>query len=230
MCKYTAGGSLLSELGMLCTWLLQCCSVRARPPSLPPPWQVAAALCRSVLERTHGQAAWASRRLGYILAANHQHEEAVTAFQNALRVDDSRASLWEALGGSYYSLARYSAALRAFERAMQLDASPRRLYSVTQSAAVHAILGAPAEVRSRRLCGARSHSTLTRPDFFGGCTGGQGCSKCGCQPLCGGPSLWTNSSALACLLDLVEFLNANDFCSHICSAYYCRVSESPARY
>jgi tetratricopeptide (TPR) repeat protein len=53
------------------------------------------------------------------------------------------AALWEALGASFFRLARHTAALKAFERALKLDGSSARLYAVTQSAAVHALLGAP---------------------------------------------------------------------------------------
>jgi len=123
---------------------------------------VAQALCRDALAKTQNQAAWAARRLGYLLAAQENHEEAAVCFQHALRhvptpPEDQQAAaaavapneeqaaaaaLWEALGASFFRLARHTAALKAFERALKLDGSPARLYAVTQSAAVHALLGA----------------------------------------------------------------------------------------
>lgn len=121
---------------------------------------VAEALCRDALAKTQNQAVWAARRLGYLLAAQENHEEAAVCFQHALRhvptppedqqavagvspTEEQAAALWEALGASFFRLARHTAALKAFERALKLDGSPARLYAVTQSAAVHALLGAP---------------------------------------------------------------------------------------
>ena len=73
------------------------------------------------------------------------YEEAVNHFQSALSWDPLRAELWEVLGAAYYNLGRYTAALRAFSRAVQLDPSALRLYSLTQSGAIHVIMGAHAK-------------------------------------------------------------------------------------
>ena len=116
---------------------------------------VVEALCREALGRTQNQSRWAARRLGYLLAGQQRHDEAAVCFQHALRHATTDASgaaaeaaaataaLWEALGASFFRLSRFAAALKAFERALQLDASAARLFCVTQSAAVHALLGAP---------------------------------------------------------------------------------------
>ena len=81
----------------------------------------------------------------YLHANNGLHEEAAGYFQKALSWDPLRADIWEALGAAYYSLGRYTAALRAFSRAVQLDPSALRLYSWTQSGAIHVIMGSQAK-------------------------------------------------------------------------------------
>ncbi|KAL4853629.1 Tetratricopeptide repeat protein SKI3 [Chlorella vulgaris] len=102
----------------------------------------ALSLCREIASRAP-QARWAYRRCGYLLAASEEYEQAVTAFQTALKGDVKDAAAWEGLAASYQSLGRFTAALKAYTRALHL--SPQRAYSHIQSGNIHMALGSFAE-------------------------------------------------------------------------------------
>ena len=59
--------------------------------------------------------------------------------QHSLRVDPNSAVAWEALGAAYERMGRLSASLKTYQRVVELD--PRRLYSLTQAAAVLSVMG-----------------------------------------------------------------------------------------
>lgn len=100
----------------------------------------AIALCRGVISRAP-HATWAYRRLGLLLLSDKQYPEAISSLQNALRINTANASTWEALGCSYQSLGRLTAALKAYEKALSLD--PSRVYALVQKGSLLLALGQP---------------------------------------------------------------------------------------
>lgn len=103
----------------------------------------AAAVCRAALA-VDSRCSWAANRLAPLCARAGDHEGAVGALQVVLRVSPSNITAWEALGASYNALGRHSAALKAFERAMELsdDAGEGcRSYAAAQSGHIHLTLG-----------------------------------------------------------------------------------------
>ncbi|KAL3133073.1 hypothetical protein ABBQ38_006975 [Trebouxia sp. C0009 RCD-2024] len=98
----------------------------------------AQALCQEVSSRAPG-ATWAWRRLAFFCLHTGDFEKAVLCFQTALRGDVGHAGAWEGLGSAYQSLARLTAALKAYGRAIELE--PKRLFSLVQSGLVLLALG-----------------------------------------------------------------------------------------
>lgn len=69
--------------------------------------------------------AWAWRAIGTVeLQANHA-EEAIAAFQVALRSEETSSSLWHLLGDAYARGGRFTASLKALERGWQLASHDR---------------------------------------------------------------------------------------------------------
>lgn len=107
----------------------------------------AAAICRAALA-VDSRCSWAANRLAPLCARAGDHEGAVGALQVVLRISPSNITAWEALGASYNALGRHSAALKAFERAMELsnDAGEGcRSYAAAQSGHIHLTLGSSVE-------------------------------------------------------------------------------------
>ena len=77
-------------------------------------------ICREALD-VDSRCAWAANRLAPMRARAGDHEGAARALQVVLRVSPRNAGAWEALGASYTVLGRHSAALKAFERALELS-------------------------------------------------------------------------------------------------------------
>ncbi|KAL0078663.1 hypothetical protein J3Q64DRAFT_1872086 [Phycomyces blakesleeanus] len=82
---------------------------------------------------------WAWRRLGYATMNVDNYSEAITCFQKALRTDTSDVRCWEGLAEAYAHEGRYVAALRAFERATDLD--PLSIHANHQKALVKQKVG-----------------------------------------------------------------------------------------
>jgi superkiller protein 3 len=59
--------------------------------------------------------------------------------QAALRLNPETAETWEALGAAYEAIGRLTAALKAYERAVEVG--PRRVYALTQAAAISSMMG-----------------------------------------------------------------------------------------
>ncbi|KAL0025266.1 hypothetical protein WJX77_012112 [Trebouxia sp. C0004] len=98
----------------------------------------AQALCQEVSTRAPA-ATWAWRRLGFFALDTSHCEKAVLFFQTALRGDVRHVASWEGLASAYQSLARLTAALKAYSRAIELE--PKRLFSLVQSGLVFLALG-----------------------------------------------------------------------------------------
>jgi superkiller protein 3 len=95
-------------------------------------------VCEEILSGA-ATAEWARRRLGVHHLWLGRPREAITALQAALRMAGDEAETWEALGAAYENIGRLVAALKAYERSVELD--PGRVYSLTQGAAISALMG-----------------------------------------------------------------------------------------
>jgi superkiller protein 3 len=79
--------------------------------------------------------------------------------QAALRVHPETAETWEALGAAYEAIGRLTAALKAYERSVEL--APRRVYALTQAAAISSMMGNIA--RAVALLDAADHRSRGHP-------------------------------------------------------------------
>ncbi|KAL1924268.1 uncharacterized protein VTP21DRAFT_7303 [Calcarisporiella thermophila] len=81
---------------------------------------MAEAVLRSVTS-TNARAAWAWKRLGFIEMINENFPDAIVALQTSLRTENKDVQCWEGLGESYLHEGRYTAAFKAYSRAIQLS-------------------------------------------------------------------------------------------------------------
>ncbi|XP_053276715.1 SKI3 subunit of superkiller complex protein [Pleuronectes platessa] len=100
----------------------------------------ALATLESVIEKaTPGSAKWAWMRRGLYYLKVGEHQQAVSDLQAALRADPDDWVCWECLGEAYLNRRSFTAALKAFGKAHQLQ--PSSIYSVYQAAAIKQTLG-----------------------------------------------------------------------------------------
>ncbi|KAL2091868.1 hypothetical protein ACEWY4_011666 [Coilia grayii] len=100
----------------------------------------ALAILTSVTDRaTPGSAKWAWMRRGLYYLKISQHQQAITDLQAALRADPLDWVCWECLGEAYLHRHSFTAALKAFTKAHQLQ--PLSIYSLYQMAAIRQTLG-----------------------------------------------------------------------------------------
>uniref|UniRef100_A0A665TFM9 Tetratricopeptide repeat domain 37 n=1 Tax=Echeneis naucrates TaxID=173247 RepID=A0A665TFM9_ECHNA len=100
----------------------------------------ALAILESVIEKaTPGSAKWAWMRQGLYHLKVGQHQQAIADLQAALRADPEDWVVWECLGEAYLNRRSFTAALKAFGKAHQLQ--PSSIYSVYQAAAIKQTLG-----------------------------------------------------------------------------------------
>ncbi|XP_069034465.1 tetratricopeptide repeat protein 37 [Embiotoca jacksoni] len=98
------------------------------------------AILQSVIEKaTPGSAKWAWMRRGLYYLKIGEHQQAVADLQAALRADPEDWVCWECLGEAYLNRRSFTAALKAFGKAHQLQ--PCSIYSVYQAAAIKQTLG-----------------------------------------------------------------------------------------
>ncbi|KAI8868287.1 TPR-like protein [Ramicandelaber brevisporus] len=86
---------------------------------------------------------WAHRLLGLLQLRHHRYGDAILTLRGALRIDDSCAELWEALGECYLHSGRFNSALRTLLKAHSIneersDTRPGPLLLLAQ---VHTIIG-----------------------------------------------------------------------------------------
>eukprot|EP00850_Spirogloea_muscicola_P013013 SM000086S23065 [mRNA] locus=s86:458008:467059:+ [translate_table: standard] len=109
-----------------------------------------AAVCRECSQRSP-RAYWAHARLGYLQVSRGQWDDAVVSLQHALRGMPRNFRAWEGLAFCYQRLERYTAALKAYERALLLEQASgtgdigSRILMQIQCANVLRILGRHAE-------------------------------------------------------------------------------------
>ncbi|KAG8012128.1 Tetratricopeptide repeat protein 37, partial [Nibea albiflora] len=100
----------------------------------------ALATLQSVIEKaTPGSAKWAWMRRGLYHLKVGEHQQATADLQAALRADPEDWVCWECLGEAYLNRRSFTAALKAFGKAHQLQ--PSSIYSVYQAAAIKQTLG-----------------------------------------------------------------------------------------
>ncbi|XP_074526833.1 superkiller complex protein 3 [Halichoeres trimaculatus] len=100
----------------------------------------ALATLQSVIEKaTPGSAKWAWMRRGLYHLKVGEHQKATADLQAALRADPEDWVCWECLGEAYLNRRSFTAALKAFGKAHQLQ--PSSIYSVYQAAAIKQTLG-----------------------------------------------------------------------------------------
>ncbi|XP_014844173.1 PREDICTED: tetratricopeptide repeat protein 37 [Poecilia mexicana] len=100
----------------------------------------ALATLESVTEKaTPGSAKWAWMRRGLYYLKVGEHQQAIADLQAALRADPEDWVCWECLGEAYLNRRSFTAALKAFGKAHQLQ--PSSIYSVYQAAAIKQTLG-----------------------------------------------------------------------------------------
>uniref|UniRef100_A0A8D3CY95 SKI3 subunit of superkiller complex n=1 Tax=Scophthalmus maximus TaxID=52904 RepID=A0A8D3CY95_SCOMX len=100
----------------------------------------ALATLESVIEKaTPGSAKWAWMRRGLYYLKVGEHQQATADLQAALRADPEDWVCWECLGEAYLNRRSFTAALRAFAKAHQLQ--PSSIYSLYQAAAIKQTLG-----------------------------------------------------------------------------------------
>lgn len=102
--------------------------------------ETALAVLRIVTDRSSaGAAKWAWLRRGLYHLRVNQNSQAVADLQAALRADPIDSNCWECLGEAYLSRGGYTAALKAFTKANELN--PDAVYNIYKIALIKQILG-----------------------------------------------------------------------------------------
>ncbi|OUZ99531.1 Tetratricopeptide repeat-containing domain [Macleaya cordata] len=96
------------------------------------------AICREASEKSP-RAFWAFRRLGYMQAHQKKWTEAVQSLQNAIRGYPTCADLWETLGLAYQQLGMFTAAIKSYGRAIELEDS--KVFALVESGNILLMLG-----------------------------------------------------------------------------------------
>ncbi|KAH1164575.1 hypothetical protein GLYMA_01G245200v4 [Glycine max] len=95
-------------------------------------------VCREASEMSP-RAFWAFRRLGFLQVHQKKWSEAVLSLQHALRGYPTCADLWEALGLAYQRLGRFTAAIKSYGRAIELDDT--MVFALVESGNISVTLG-----------------------------------------------------------------------------------------
>ncbi|XP_033131987.1 tetratricopeptide repeat protein SKI3 [Brassica rapa] len=96
------------------------------------------AVCHNASEKSP-KAFWAFCRLGYIQLHQKKWSEAVQSLQHAIRGYPTVSDLWEALGLAYQRLGMFTAAIKAYGRAIELDET--KIFALVESANIFLMLG-----------------------------------------------------------------------------------------
>ncbi|KAK4424686.1 Tetratricopeptide repeat protein SKI3 [Sesamum alatum] len=96
------------------------------------------AICREASEKS-ARAFWAFRRLGYLQAHQKKWSEAIQSLQHAIRGFPTCPELWETLGLAYQRMGMFTAALKSYGRAVELDKS--RVFALIESGNTCLMLG-----------------------------------------------------------------------------------------
>ncbi|KVI07563.1 Tetratricopeptide-like helical, partial [Cynara cardunculus var. scolymus] len=101
------------------------------------------AVCREASGKSP-RAFWAFRRLGFLQVHQKKWSEAVHNLQQAIRGYPTSADLWEALGLAYQRLSMFTAAIKSYGRAIELEES--RVFALVESGYVFLMLGSHRKV------------------------------------------------------------------------------------
>ncbi|KAF8014969.1 hypothetical protein BT93_H0690 [Corymbia citriodora subsp. variegata] len=96
------------------------------------------AVCKEASEKSP-RAFWAFRRLGYLQVHQKKWSEAVPSLQHAIRGHPTCSDLWEALGLAYQRLGMYTAAIKSYGRAIELEET--RVFARIESGNIFIMLG-----------------------------------------------------------------------------------------
>ncbi|KAG8386967.1 hypothetical protein BUALT_Bualt03G0203700 [Buddleja alternifolia] len=96
------------------------------------------AICREASEKS-ARAFWAFRRLGYLLAHQKKWTDAIQSLQQAIRGFPTCADSWETLGLAYQRMGMFTAAIKSYGRAVELDDS--RVFALVESGNISLMLG-----------------------------------------------------------------------------------------
>ncbi|XP_066384394.1 tetratricopeptide repeat protein SKI3-like isoform X2 [Miscanthus floridulus] len=96
------------------------------------------AVCKEAAGKSP-RAFWAFRRLGYLQVHQRKWSEAIQSLQHAIRGYPTCADLWEALGLAYHRLGMFTAAVKSYGRAIELDSS--RVFALIESGNIQLMLG-----------------------------------------------------------------------------------------
>lgn len=96
------------------------------------------AVCREASQNSP-RAFWAFQRLGYLQLHQNKCSEAVHSLQHAIRGYPTSPILWEALGLAYQRLGRFTAALKSYGRAIELEGT--RIFALIESGNIYLMLG-----------------------------------------------------------------------------------------
>ncbi|XP_073008448.1 tetratricopeptide repeat protein SKI3 isoform X1 [Typha latifolia] len=96
------------------------------------------AVCKEASSKSP-RAFWAFRRLGYLQVHQRRWSESVQSLQHAIRGYPACADLWEALGLAYQRLGMFTAAIKSYGRATELDSS--KIFALIESGNIQLMLG-----------------------------------------------------------------------------------------
>ncbi|PUZ40261.1 hypothetical protein GQ55_9G410100 [Panicum hallii var. hallii] len=96
------------------------------------------AVCKEAAGKSP-RAFWAFRRLGYLQVHQRKWSDAIQSLQHAIRGYPTCADLWEALGLAYHRLGMFTAAVKSYGRAIELDSS--RVFALIESGNIQLMLG-----------------------------------------------------------------------------------------
>ncbi|KAK8580743.1 hypothetical protein V6N12_070998 [Hibiscus sabdariffa] len=96
------------------------------------------AICKDASHNSP-RAFWAFRRLGFLQVHQKQWSEAVRSLQHAIRGYPTSPDLWEALGLAYHRLGMFTAAIKSYSRAIELEDT--RVFALVECGNIFLMLG-----------------------------------------------------------------------------------------
>ncbi|KAL5778461.1 hypothetical protein ACOSP7_011387 [Xanthoceras sorbifolium] len=96
------------------------------------------AVCREAADKSP-KAFWAFRRIGFLQLHQSKWSEAVQSLQHAIRGYHNSPQLWESLGLAYQRLGMFTAAIKSYGRAIELDDTS--FFALVQSGNIFLMLG-----------------------------------------------------------------------------------------
>ncbi|KAK6277550.1 hypothetical protein POUND7_017873 [Theobroma cacao] len=96
------------------------------------------AICKDASHNSP-RAFWAFRRLGFLQVHQKKWSEAVESLQHAIRGYPTSPDLWEALGLAYHRLGMFTAAIKSYGRAVELEDT--RIFALVECGNVFLMLG-----------------------------------------------------------------------------------------